>query len=49
MLSPALFASPLRAELTRPEVEVHEGSVALPTAPGLGIELVENALETYRV
>jgi L-alanine-DL-glutamate epimerase-like enolase superfamily enzyme len=49
ILSPALFPSPLRAELTRPEAEVHGGNVALPTAPGLGIELVEDALETYRV
>lgn len=49
MLSPAVFSSPLRAELTAPEPEVYEGTMALPTAPGLGIELVEEAVRTYRV
>jgi L-rhamnonate dehydratase len=49
MLSPAVFSSPLRAELTRPEPEVEEGTMALPTEPGLGIELVEEAVRTYRV
>ena len=49
MLSPAVFSSPLRAELTQPEPEVEEGTMALPTEPGLGIELVEEAVRTYRV
>ncbi|MDQ3659910.1 MAG: mandelate racemase/muconate lactonizing enzyme family protein [Actinomycetota bacterium] len=49
MLSPAVFSSPLRAELTQPEPEVEEGTMALPTAPGLGIELVEETVKTYRV
>jgi L-alanine-DL-glutamate epimerase-like enolase superfamily enzyme len=44
-----VFSSPLRAELTRPEPEVEEGTMALPTEPGLGIELVEEAVRTYRV
>lgn len=34
---------------TAPEPEVFEGTLALPTAPGLGIELVEEAVRTYRV
>ena len=49
MLSPAVFPSPLRAELTQPEPKVEDGTIALPTAPGLGIELVEEAVGTYRV
>lgn len=49
MLSPAVFSSPLRAELTHPEPRLEDGTMALPTAPGLGIELVEEAVRTYRV
>ena len=45
MLSPELYASPLRAELVRPEPEVRDGTIPLPTEPGLGIELVEEAVE----
>jgi L-rhamnonate dehydratase len=48
-LSPAVFASPLRAELTRPEPELVDGTLPLPDAPGLGIELVEDAVRRYRV
>jgi L-rhamnonate dehydratase len=49
LLSPALFDSPLRAELTRPEPELEDGTLPLPAAPGLGIELVEEAVARYRV
>lgn len=49
MLSPAVFDSPLRAELTRPEPEVEDGSIPLPTEPGLGVELVDEAIAAYRV
>ncbi len=49
LLSPAVFDSPLRAELTRPEPELEEGTFPLPTAPGLGIELDEEAVERYAV
>ena len=49
MLSPHLYRSPLRAELVRPEPEVRDGTIPLPTEPGLGIELVEEAVESYRV
>jgi L-alanine-DL-glutamate epimerase-like enolase superfamily enzyme len=46
---PALFDSPLRAELTRPEPDVVDGLIALPDEPGLGVELVPEALERYAV
>jgi L-rhamnonate dehydratase len=49
LLSPAVFDSPLRAELTRPEPELHEGTLPLPTAPGLGVELVDEVVERYAV
>jgi L-rhamnonate dehydratase len=48
-LSPHLYDSPLRAELVRPEPEVRDGCIPLPTQPGLGIELTDEALERYRV
>jgi len=46
---PALFDSPLRAELVRPEPAIENGSIPLPTEPGLGIELVPETVERYRV
>jgi L-rhamnonate dehydratase len=49
MISPAVFDSPLRAELTRPEPQLEEGTLPLPVEPGLGIELVEEAVSAYRV
>lgn len=49
LLSPALFDSPLRAELTRPEPQVEDGTMPLPAAPGLGIELVDEVAERYAV
>ena len=48
-LSPELFDSPLRRDLAGPEPEVVDGLVALPTAPGLGIELDDEALAAYRL
>jgi L-alanine-DL-glutamate epimerase-like enolase superfamily enzyme len=48
-LSPHLYESPLRAELVRPEPELRDGEIPLPTAPGLGVELVEEAVARYRV
>jgi L-alanine-DL-glutamate epimerase-like enolase superfamily enzyme len=44
-----VYDSPLRNELTRPEPVLEDGSVPLPDGPGLGIELVEEAVERYRV
>jgi L-rhamnonate dehydratase len=49
MLSPELYGSPLRAELVRPEPKIKGGRIALPTEPGLGVDLVEEAVERYRV
>ena len=49
LLSPALFDSPLRAELVRPEPQVEDGTLPLPPGPGLGIELVEDAVARYEV
>jgi L-rhamnonate dehydratase len=49
MLSPVLFDSPLRAELTRPEPELEDGTWPLPVGAGLGVELCEEAVEAYRV
>jgi L-rhamnonate dehydratase len=47
-LVPELWPSVLRAELVAPEPTVADGSIPLPTAPGLGIELVETVLERHR-
>ena len=49
LLHPSLFDSPLRRELTRPEPELHDGTLPLPEAPGLGVELDDEALARYRV
>jgi L-alanine-DL-glutamate epimerase-like enolase superfamily enzyme len=46
-LSPELFDSPLRRELVSPEPRLTDGAIELPTAPGLGIELDESAVERY--
>lgn len=48
LLHPGLFDSPLRQELTFPEPAVEDGSMPLPTEPGLGVELVEEAVAKYR-
>lgn len=49
LFHPEQFASPLRAELVRPEPEIVDGAVALPTEPGLGVELVPETVERYRL
>jgi L-alanine-DL-glutamate epimerase-like enolase superfamily enzyme len=49
MLMPDLYESPLRAELVRPEPALLDGAIPLPSAPGLGIEVVEEVLERYAV
>jgi L-alanine-DL-glutamate epimerase-like enolase superfamily enzyme len=48
-LVPELWPSPLRVELTTPEPVVADGVIPLPTEPGLGIELVAETVERYRV
>jgi L-alanine-DL-glutamate epimerase-like enolase superfamily enzyme len=50
MLHPELYDSPLRAELTRPEPALSEdGTLPLPAGGGLGVELVPEAVERYRL
>jgi L-alanine-DL-glutamate epimerase-like enolase superfamily enzyme len=48
LVSPQLWSSPLRRELTGPEPELRDGVIQLPAAPGLGIELDEDAVARYR-
>jgi len=48
-ISPKVFDSPLRRELVSPEPTVEDGFMALPTAPGLGIELNEEAVARWRI
>ena len=48
LVSPQLWSSPLRRELTAPEPEVRDGGLALPSGPGLGIELDPDAVARYR-
>ncbi|MGH3136347.1 MAG: enolase C-terminal domain-like protein, partial [Gaiellaceae bacterium] len=48
LLHPDLFDSPLRRDLVRPELELRDGCVAVPGAPGLGIELDAGAVARYR-
>jgi L-alanine-DL-glutamate epimerase-like enolase superfamily enzyme len=48
VLPPALFDSPLRSELVRPEPELEGGTLPVPDAPGLGVELVSEVVERYR-
>jgi L-alanine-DL-glutamate epimerase-like enolase superfamily enzyme len=48
LVSPQLWSSPLRRELTVPEPELRDGTLALPSGPGLGIELDAAAVERYR-
>jgi len=48
MLHAALYDSPLRAELTGPDPALENGSIPLPSQPGLGVELDEGAVARYR-
>jgi L-alanine-DL-glutamate epimerase-like enolase superfamily enzyme len=44
-----LTESMLRRELTRDELEMHDGLIALPSKPGLGVELDRDALARFSV
>lgn len=48
LMTPELFDSPLRGELVRGEPALREGRLPLPDRPGLGVELVPEAVEAYR-
>ena len=41
--------SPLRHEVTRETFELVDGFVAVPEAPGLGVTIDQETLDTYRV
>jgi choline dehydrogenase len=45
---PHVYDSPLRRDLVHPEPEIINGTMALPTASGLGIELDRDAVARYR-
>jgi L-alanine-DL-glutamate epimerase-like enolase superfamily enzyme len=49
MLTPQLFPSPLRADLVAPEPQLIDGRLALPEAPGLGVELDRRTVQRYAV
>jgi len=46
-ISPEIFPSPLRQNLTTPEPKVNAGTFSLPGAPGIGVELSAGALSEY--
>jgi L-rhamnonate dehydratase len=48
-VSPKVFDSPLRRELVSPEPTLTDGFMALPTAPGLGIDLNTDLVERWRI
>ncbi len=48
VVSPKVYDSLLRRELVSPEPELVDGTMALPGAPGLGIELNEDLVERLR-
>ena len=47
-VSPHVFDSPLRRDLTSPEAILDNGAMPLPTAPGLGIVLNEDLVRKLR-
>jgi L-rhamnonate dehydratase len=48
-ISPHVFDSPLRRDLVHPEPEIRDGTMALPSGHGLGVELDEETVDAYRV
>ena len=48
-VSPKVVDSPLRRELVSPEPTLTDGFMALPTAPGLGIDLNTDLVERWRI
>jgi D-galactarolactone cycloisomerase len=49
MLELDIYENPFRDELVTAPVEIREGLVEVPTAPGLGIEVNEDVLRRYEV
>ena len=48
-ISPHVYQSPLREKLVHPEPTVKSGRMPLPAGTGLGIDLDDRVVETYRV
>jgi len=48
-MPPELCDSVLRKELTQDELRIEDGKLAIPTKPGLGIEINQAAIEKFRV
>ena len=49
MCAPELSGATLRSELVAPEPQVVDGRLELPSRPGLGIDLVPETVERFRV
>jgi len=48
-VSPYVFESRLRRELTSPEATIKDGRMDIPEGPGLGIDLNEELVAQLRV
>ena len=49
MLELDTYENPFRDALVTEPAQVKDGFVAIPTGPGLGIEIVEDVIERYRI
>ena len=49
MLELDTYENPFRDDLVTAPAQVKDGFVAVPTGPGLGIEIVEELIERYRI
>ena len=41
--------TPIRTQITRPNIEASDGFIKVPEEPGLGIELNDDIVDRYRV
>jgi len=48
-ISPRVYKSPLRERLVAPEPSLKDGFMALPTGPGLGVELDQETMDAHRI
>jgi L-alanine-DL-glutamate epimerase-like enolase superfamily enzyme len=46
---PEIYASPLRRAIADVALPVHGGAIALPTAPGIGVELPDELIARFRL
>lgn len=49
MLELDTYENPFRDRLVTEPTQVRAGFLAIPTGPGLGIEIVEEVIEQYRI